>query len=192
MERTIGGLSEVEKQYVIDAAQEAFTGQVRDMQDLATSREKLEHDKDEIQAELERLKRDLAPKRGFEEQQEQLDTCLGAGRIAAPCAIVGNPEFRVFQFDGPTSSPTFLVLSPGVLPVPSCSQCPIIADPFQGWVLTDSTNVDGAADVLVPIPAANELIGAELFAQWLTPKPGGCPLFGVPLGQTSPLRLRIE
>jgi hypothetical protein len=124
--------------------------------------------------------------------QEQLDTCLGAGRIAAPCAIVGNPEFRVFQFDGPTSSPTFLVLSPGVLPVPSCSQCPIIADPFQGWVLTDSTNVDGAADVLVPIPAANELIGAELFAQWLTPKPGGCPLFGVPLGQTSPLRLRIE
>ena len=71
MERTIGGLSDEEKQYVIDAAQEAFTGKIRDMQDLEASRATLERSKEDIQAELEELKRQLAPKREFEEQKER-------------------------------------------------------------------------------------------------------------------------
>ncbi len=70
MERTIGGLSVDDKQLVVDAACEVFDDQVRGMQDLAVSRRTVEKDKEEIQAELARLKKELAPRPGFEETRE--------------------------------------------------------------------------------------------------------------------------
>lgn len=71
MERTIGGLSDDEKRYVIDAAREAFDGNVQDMHELEVSKRTVERDKEEIRAELERLKKELAPKPGFEEAREK-------------------------------------------------------------------------------------------------------------------------
>jgi hypothetical protein len=73
--RTLGGLSEEERRFVIDAAEEAFSGDVRNMNDLAQARETLQRDGREIQSELEELKRRLeggpdgAP--GFEELRDQ-------------------------------------------------------------------------------------------------------------------------
>jgi hypothetical protein len=72
--RTLGGLSPEERRFVIDAAEEAFHGDVRNMSDLAASRESLQRDGREIQEELDRLKRDLAGQPagpGFEELAEQ-------------------------------------------------------------------------------------------------------------------------
>jgi hypothetical protein len=71
MARTIGGLSDEDKRYVIDAAQEVFDDQMRGMQALEVSRRTVEKDKAEIQAELAQLKRELAPKPGFEEAREK-------------------------------------------------------------------------------------------------------------------------
>jgi hypothetical protein len=72
--RTLGGLSPEERRFVIDAAEEAFSGDVRNMSDLAASRETLQRDGREIQEELDRLKRDLSGQPagpGFEELAEQ-------------------------------------------------------------------------------------------------------------------------
>ena len=71
MERTIGGLSEEEKRYVIDAAREAFDDNVQGMHELEVSKQTVERDKQEIRAELERLKKELAPRPGFEETRQQ-------------------------------------------------------------------------------------------------------------------------
>ena len=58
--RTVGGLSDEERRFVIDAAEEAFSGDVRAMQDLAETRATIQRDGRELQAELDRLKRELA------------------------------------------------------------------------------------------------------------------------------------
>jgi hypothetical protein len=71
MERTIGGLSDEEKRFVMDAAREAFDDNVQEMHELEVSKRTVERDKQDIREELERLKKELAPKPGFDETRKQ-------------------------------------------------------------------------------------------------------------------------
>ena len=71
MERTIGGLSDEERRFVIDAAREAFDDNVQEMHELEVSKRTVERDKQDIRAELERIKKELSPGPGFEETRER-------------------------------------------------------------------------------------------------------------------------
>jgi hypothetical protein len=116
--RTVGGLSEDERRFVIDAAEEAFSGDVRTMQDLASSRATIQRDRRDIQDELERLKRELAPGEaddgdaggaGFEELRER-DTArrLRSLRLRVQARLL--PVFDRLPPGGPTLRATVLEL----------------------------------------------------------------------------------
>jgi hypothetical protein len=115
--RTIGGLSDEERRFVIDAAEEAFSGDVRTMQDLASSRATIQRDRADIQDELERLKRELATGEadegdagaGFEELRER-DTArrLRSLRLRVQARLL--PVFDRLPPGGPTLRATVLEL----------------------------------------------------------------------------------
>jgi hypothetical protein len=63
MERTIGALDPVEKAEILHSAQNQFTRQLHDFQDLADSRQALEAHRRESQAELARLRESLEVRR---------------------------------------------------------------------------------------------------------------------------------
>lgn len=71
MERTIGGLSESEKGFVIDEAKERFHEGLKNMEALRESRADAQSRRDEMERGLAKLRRQLAPRRGFVEQFEQ-------------------------------------------------------------------------------------------------------------------------
>ena len=71
MERTIGGLSESEKRFVIDEAQERFNESLQSMQALRKSRADAQTQRDEVEEGLAHLRQELGPRRGFVEQFEQ-------------------------------------------------------------------------------------------------------------------------
>ena len=116
--RTLGGLSDEERRFVIDAAGEAFSGDVRTMQDLASSRATIQRDRRDIQDELERLKRELAPGEagdgdeaaaGFEELRER-DAArrLRSLRLRVQARLL--PVFDRLPPGGPTLRATVLEL----------------------------------------------------------------------------------
>ena len=70
--RTIGGLSDEDKQLVMDVAGEVFSGDVRTMSDLASSCATIQRERAQLEGELSQLKRHLDPDQqgrptGFEE-----------------------------------------------------------------------------------------------------------------------------
>lgn len=118
--RTLGGLSDEERRFVIDAAGEAFSGDVRTMQDLASSRATIQRDRRDIQDELELLKRELAPAEvdegdpgaggaGFEELRER-DAArrLRSLRLRVQARLL--PVFDRLPPGGPTLRATVLEL----------------------------------------------------------------------------------
>lgn len=112
LSRTLGGLSPEERRFVIDAAEEAFSGDVRNMNQLAASRETLQRDGREIQEELDRLKHDLAGKpgaAGFEEVAEQASAeRLKPLRLRIQARLL--PIFERLPPGGPTLRATVLEL----------------------------------------------------------------------------------
>jgi DNA repair exonuclease SbcCD ATPase subunit len=71
MERTIGGLDDDEKRFVIDQAHEVFEEGLQNLQDLRESRRDAESYRREMQEGLAKLREELAPRRGFVEQFEE-------------------------------------------------------------------------------------------------------------------------
>lgn len=63
MERTIGPLDPVEKAEILHSAENQFTHQLREFEELADSRQMVEEHRRETQAELERLREALADRR---------------------------------------------------------------------------------------------------------------------------------
>jgi hypothetical protein len=110
MARTIGGLSDEDRAFVIDAAQEVFDDQMRGMQDLAGVRRTVEKDKAKIQAELAQLKKELAPKTGFEEtcEHEAAGEDLRKLRLRIQARLL--PIFDRLPPGGPTLRATALEL----------------------------------------------------------------------------------
>lgn len=71
MERTIGPLQEEQLAELLHDAENQFTSQLKTFQDLADSRDVVEHHKREMKAELARLREALSHRRGFVEQAAQ-------------------------------------------------------------------------------------------------------------------------
>ncbi len=126
-------------------------------------------------------------------EQSTLDVpCPNGGRIAAPCAMVGNNLFRITLHDAPLNTNTFLVVSPARLNL-GCGLCSVLADPFQGFVLMDLVGSIGEGSRVFSVPPANALRGVEFFAQWLTPvATAGCTQFGAPFLTSDMVHVRIQ
>lgn len=70
MERTIGALDPKERAEILHAAQNQFTRQLRELEDLADSRSVVEAHRRESQAELARLRDSLAQRQGAEARSD--------------------------------------------------------------------------------------------------------------------------
>jgi len=112
MERTIGGLSEADRRFVIDEAHDRFNEGLRTIHDLQTSRAEVTADREELRSELEELRRGLEPQRGFEEQFEKQRAAREAELKALRLKIQARllPIFDRLPPGGPTLRATALEL----------------------------------------------------------------------------------
>ena len=103
---------------------------------------------------------------------------------SASCATGGNTDFR-FRLRGSRVSETvWLVVSPVRIAF-SCGSCTLVPDPFSGFTAGVTTDANGDASILVPIPNDPALEGVSFFQQWLVGVPSGttagCASFGTDL-----------
>lgn len=126
------------------------------------------------------------------EQTPLADQCFG-GRLTAPCALVGNQQFRIRMTLGPPNTATFLALSLDRMDL-SCGTCTLLPDVSSGWLLAATTDPTGRASIAAPIPPGNELRGFGVYAQWLhlATLVGFCQIQGTPLDLSDGQLIRIE
>lgn len=130
------------------------------------------------------------------EDGEQTRLALGAfsgGVLSAPCAVVGNSDFRVARFGGSPNASTYLMLSADAFGL-QCGGFRVVPDPLNGWVVPRTTDLTGRAFVALPIPATSTLRGAALYAQWVTPgtSAASCVFAGIDVHLSDAQLIRIE
>ncbi|MCB9883004.1 MAG: hypothetical protein H6834_14555 [Planctomycetes bacterium] len=89
-------------------------------------------------------------------------------RIQAQCAIVGNANHRTILDNADANQSAWLVLAFDQLGINCGSgRCTLVPDPFRAFVVATSTNSEGFAEVLLPIPNDSALAGLTLYEQWV-------------------------
>ncbi|MCB9892153.1 MAG: hypothetical protein H6833_10935 [Planctomycetes bacterium] len=89
-------------------------------------------------------------------------------RIQAQCAVIGNANHRTILDNGDPNTDAYLVINTRSFGM-GCSgrSCNLVPDPFGAIVVPVTTDADGYAQVLLPLPADGDLIGLQVFEQWI-------------------------
>jgi hypothetical protein len=104
--------------------------------------------------------------------------CGQAGVAVAPCPYGGNDLFRPRLLDGPASAPVLLAFGFQQAPF-ACGPCTLWPNLGTAAVLSTTTDADGEASIVIPVPAS--VVGETFTLQWAAPSGDACPLFGVDL-----------
>ncbi|MFY9344447.1 MAG: hypothetical protein WAT39_18280 [Planctomycetota bacterium] len=92
--------------------------------------------------------------------------CIPSGRIAAPCARIGNFDFGFQLTDAAPGQLSFLALSLATVPLP-CGPCTVHPDTVNGIIaFTGVTTAAGTARYGLVLPGLPSLVGTNLFGQF--------------------------
>ena len=101
---------------------------------------------------------------------------------------LGNAEFKIALYAAPANRACTLLMNDSRSDT-RISGCTIYPTLVPTLTLASSTDSTGNTCPILPVPARAELVGLQIYAQWILSEPAG-PIFGV-AGTSNAVRIRI-